>query len=96
MPALASTFYDTECGCTKTALAPAVASVAPTGANNYTAPMVSPAMPTAPAASSAAPVSPAAATPVAPAASQYTGAADAVKIGGSVLGVVALVAAVLL
>ena len=96
MPAMTSTWYDTECGCTKTALAPVAASVAPAGANNYTAPMVSPAMPAAPAASSAAPVSPAAATPVAPAASQYTGAADAVKIGGSALGVVALVAAVLL
>ncbi|KAK0945046.1 hypothetical protein LTR29_003393 [Friedmanniomyces endolithicus] len=80
------TWWETECGCHRTAAVPVPSSVP---ASNYTAPMQPPAVSATPTSSVPVPV-PAAAT--APSAEAYTGTNGAAAMTGSVVGVVGVVA----
>ena len=79
------TWWETECGCHRTAAVP-VPSVP---ASNYTAPMQPPAESSSPTSSVSVPV-PAAAT--GPSAESYTGTNGAAAMTGSIVGVVGVVA----
>lgn len=87
LPALTTSWWDHECGCSMSSMVPV--TILPT-ANNYTAP-------------AAPPVTTVPATTAAPAPQPNTGATtpatyagDAVRIGSSIFGMVALVAAAML
>lgn len=86
--ATTTTWYDTECGCHKSAVVP-MPSVMPTG-TNYTAPAAPPAVSTTPTPAPARPVASASATP-----EQYTGN-GAAQVTAAAFGMVGLALAALL